>query len=197
MSESGRENSHTQSQSKRATGSQKKQPVHKTEKPLYKRRSFEGLERLTKEVRNITRPIMGKRGFSGLEIIENWTDIIGEDLALGIQPEKLAFEKQSRINGTLYVKSAGGAFALLFEHHKQQVIDRINSFFGYPAVAFVRITQGKLNLNPLPKENSVSEDEFSSAELEALKEKTSLIEDENLRRIFFQMGLTFLRKNHR
>ena len=194
MSESVQKNSHTQSQSKRATGSQKKQPVHKTEKPVYKRRSFEGLERLTKEVRNITRPILGKRGFSGLEIIENWTDIIGEDLALGIQPEKLTFEKQSHMNGTLHVKSAGGAFALLFEHHKQQVIDRINSFFGYPAVAFVRITQGKLNLNPFPKEKAVTSEAFSPAEIEALKEKTALIEDENLRQIFYQMGLTFLRK---
>ena len=197
MSDSVRQHTQQSVRLKRVTASQKKSAPHKTEKYTYKRRSFEGLERLTKEVRAITRPILGKRGFSGFEIIENWTEIIGEDLALGIQPEKLTFEKQSRINGTLYVKSAGGAFALLFEHHKQQVIDRINSFFGYPAVSFVRITQGKLNLNPLPKENSVSENEFSSMEIEALKEKTSLIEDENLRRIFYQMGLIFLRKNHR
>lgn len=197
MSESVQYYQRQSDNSKRGTVSRKDSAAHKAGKPVYKRRSFEGLERLTKEVRAITRPIMGKRGFPGLEIIENWTEIIGEDLALGIQPEKLTFEKQSRIKGTLYVKSAGGAYALLFEHHKRQVIDRINSFFGYPAVAFVRITQGQLNLNSLPKENSVFEDEFPSAELEALKEKTALIEDENLRRIFYQMGLTFLRKKHR
>ena len=86
MSKSERENRQQSVRLKRVTASQKKSATHKTEKPVYKRRSFEGLERLTKEVRNITRPILGKRGFSGFEIIENWTEIIGEDLLLTNNP---------------------------------------------------------------------------------------------------------------
>lgn len=196
MSKSERENRQQSADSQEVKVVRKKQPTHQSTSTAYKRRSFEGLERLTKEVRTLTQPILGKRGFSGLEIIENWPEIVGADLALGIQPEKLTFEKQSRINGTLHVKSAGGAFALLFEHHRQEVIDRINSFFGYPAVAFVRITQGKLNLNPGAEEKQNRTESFSSAEIKALEEKIALIKDENLRRSFYQMGLTFLRKRH-
>ncbi len=168
----------------------KKQPI------VYHRRSYEGLERLTKEVHALTQPILGKRGFGGVEIIENWTDIVGEDLAPGIRPEKLTFEKQSRINGTLHVKSAGGAFALLFEHHKQQVIDRINSYFGYTAVAQIKIKQGKLTFSSLSKPESSSET-FSKEELEALQEKAALFDDEKLRETFYQTGLAFLRNRRR
>lgn len=174
----------------------KEQLSKKKQKIVYHRRSYEGLERLTKEVRALTQPILGQRGFWGVEIIENWTDIVGEDLAIGIRPEKLTFEKQSRINGTLHVKSAGGAFALLFEHHKQQVIDRINSFFGYAAVAHIKITQGKLSFSSLstPKETIES---FSKEDLKALDEKAALFDDEKLRETFYQTGLAFLRKYRR
>ena len=96
----------------------------------------------------------------------------------------------------MHVKSAGGAFALLFEHHKQQVIDRINSFFGYAAVAHIKITQGKLSFSSLstPKETIES---FSKEDLKALDEKAALFDDEKLRETFYQTGLAFLRKYRR
>ena len=110
-------------------------------KPVYHRRTYEGLAPLTREVQAITRPILGRRGFAEVDILGSWEDIVGPDLARGILPEKLAFEKNKRINGTLYVKSAGGAFATLFEFQKQRVMERINGFFGYPAVSQIKIRQ--------------------------------------------------------
>lgn len=161
-----------------------------------RRRSFEGLERLTKEVEVLTRPVLGKRGFTGLEIIENWESIIGSDLALGICPEKLTFEKQERANGTLHVKSAGGAFALLFEHHKQQVIDRINSFFGYPAVASIKIIQGKLSLDT-PVSSMPFQYVPTHSEKAILKGKARLIDNAKLRKSFYRAGLAFLKRQHK
>lgn len=155
-----------------------------------RKRSFSGLERLNKEYQTIVRPILGKRGFVRVEIIESWSDIVGESLSVGIHPEKLKFEKGARTNGTLYVKSAGGAFALLCEHNKKKILDRINTFFGYPAVANIRILQGKLQLNVVDKtEVSI---EISEEERKQIREKAALIEDEQLRETLYQTGIAFL-----
>lgn len=167
------------------SGVQKQPKVFKEQ-----RRDFEGLARLTTEIRRVTKPILGARGFSGADILESWVEIVGPDLSMGIRPEKLTFEKDSRTQGTLHVKSAGGAFAMLFEHQKGRVIERINGFFGYPAVSKIKITQGRLSLQK-PQIQKVKKT-ASAAQLEALKKKVSVIEDEALRQTTFEIGLSLL-----
>ncbi len=164
----------------------------KTEGNTQKRRSFEGLERLTMEIKHITQPILGQRGFAGTDVLSYWDDIVGEHLAKGIRPEKLTFEKENRTNGTLHVKSAGGAFAILFEHQKHKVIERINFFFGYPAVGKIKISQGKISFKmppPIKPKKFVTEQQVNE-----LKAKVAPIEDETLREMVYQLGLSRLEK---
>ncbi len=158
----------------------------------FRKRTFEGPARLTKEIRTIAQKVLGTRGFAGLDIIESWIDIVGEHIANGIRPEKLTFEKDSRTNGTLHVKSAGGAYAVLFEHQKPLIIEKINTFFGYPAVSKIHIMQGKLHFPPL-QETPIQRKPLPR-ELKLLKEKTDCIADEDLRQKTYQIGLTLLKK---
>lgn len=157
-----------------------------------RRRSFEGLERLTMEIKRITNPILGQRGFAGTDVLEYWNDIVGDHLAQGIRPEKLTFERDNRTNGTLHVKSAGGAFAILFEHQKQKVIERVNFFFGYPAVGKIKITQGKVALK-LP-EQITPKKMITKEQLDALEKKVAPIEDETLREMVYKLGIARLEK---
>ena len=160
-------------------------------KHQYHRRNYEGLSPLTKEVQAITRPILGRRGFSQIDILGSWEDIVGSDLARGISPEKLTFEKDKRTNGTLFVKSAGGAFATLFEFQKQRVIERINGFFGYPAVSQIKIRQGYLKLKPKVIQTTRS---LTSTEETELQKRVSKIENEALRTQVYEIGKTLLIK---
>ncbi len=164
----------------------------KTDLQPEKRRTFEGLERLTMEIKHITQPILGQRGFAGTDILSYWDDIVGEHLAKGIRPEKLTFEKENRTNGTLHVKSAGGAFAILFEHQKHKVMERINFFFGYPAVGKIKISQGKISFKMPPP---VMPKKFvTPQQVDELKAKVAPIEDETLREMVYQLGLSRLEK---
>lgn len=160
-------------------------------KQLYHRRTYEGLAPLTKEIQSITRPILGRRGFTEVDILGSWENIIGVDLARGILPEKLTFEKEKRTNGTLFVKAAGGAFATLFEFQKQRVIERVNGFFGYPAVSQIKIRQGYLKLKPKTVQENRS---LTSSEEAELKKRVSKIEDEDLRRQTYEIGKAILIK---
>ncbi len=162
------------------------------QKPVDTRRDFEGLATLAKEIRQIVKPALGKRGFAGADILSCWDDLLGPDLAQGVRPEKLTFEKDSRINGTLHVKSAGGAFAMLFEHQKQRVIERLNMFFGYPAVAHIKITQGALKVKPLPQPKIPKP--VSTRDRKELEKQVAAIEDPELRDLMYKIGLSRLSK---
>lgn len=166
--------------------------VKAPEKEEWHRRSYTGLEKLTLEVRHLTRQVLGKRGFTGADILESWSDILGSELSQGVRPVKLTFEKDSRINGTLYVKSAGGAFAMLFENQKERVIERINTFFGYRAVSQIKILQGRLTLKR--KEVRIPKKTVSQAQKEKLRQQVAVIEDEELREKVYQLGISRLEK---
>ena len=155
------------------------------------RRDYEGLATLVPEIRILTRQALGARGFSGADILESWEDIVGPDLAKGVKPEKLTFEGNSRSKGTLVVKTAGGAFAMLFEHQKRRVIERVNAFFGYPAVSHIKMIQGSLKLSMPKLETKHSID---PKKLKELTDKVALIEDEDLRERTYAVGEAMLKK---
>ncbi len=155
------------------------------------RRDYEGLATLVPEIRALTRQALGTRGFSGADILESWEDIVGTDLAKGVKPEKLTFEGNSRSKGTLVVKTAGGAFAMLFEHQKRRVIERINAFFGYPAVAHIKMIQGSLKLS-MPKLDIHRP--IDQQKLKELNDKLLLIDDEELRQRTYAIGAAMLKK---
>lgn len=156
------------------------------------RRRYEGLSSLVPEIRQLTKTALGARGFSGVDILEHWEDMIGTDLAKGARPEKLTFEKNARTHGTLLVKTAGGAFAMLFEHQRARVIERINTFFGYPAVSKIKIVQGALKLQAPIKARP--QKVISSAEMNKLTQKVAAIEDETLRTATFEIGKELLKR---
>ena len=155
------------------------------------RRDYEGLATLVPEIRVLTKKALGARGFSGADILESWADIVGPDLAKGVKPEKLMFEGTSRSQGTLVVKTAGGAFAMLFEHQKRRVLERINAFFGYPAVAHIKMIQGALKLS-VPKIQT--NHPIDAKRLKELADKVSKIDDEELRNRTYAVGEAMLKK---
>ena len=158
------------------------------------RRKFSGLATLAPEIRAITKKALGARGFAGSDILEFWEDIVGTDLARGVAPQKLTFEKDNRTHGTLVVKSAGGAFAMLFEHQKARRNLRIYAFFGYPAVSRIKIVQGALKIKSIPPKTVLKT--IPKDELQALQEKVGIIEDEELRERTFEIGKALLAKKY-
>jgi hypothetical protein len=113
---------------------------------------------------SVTRDTMQKRGFTQGEIITRWREIVGPELANDTSPEKLSFPRSERRAGTLQVRVAGAA-ALALQHDEPQVIQRINRFFGYAAVARLKMIQA-----PIPKEDTGPK--FQPRHLDASEEKS-------------------------
>ena len=152
-----------------------------------------GLTPLSLEVQPLARKVLGKRGFDSIVLIQKWKDIVGEDLSLGVFPDKVSYPKGQRTDGTLYVKVAGGAFATLLEHRQKILLDRINTFLGYPAISFLRISQTTA-LVSLPKEQPERPQRLSKEQGQRLSEKLERIDDTELKEHLYEVGKMILLK---
>jgi len=105
-------------------------------------------------VPGLTRKAFEKFGFSTATLIMDWPRIAGADLAQWTTPERvkwpqgfetaeLAQESGSRPGATLVLR-VDPARALDVEYRSRQIVERINAYFGYRAIAELRILQAPL-----------------------------------------------------
>ena len=85
--------------------------------------------------------MLGSRGFVAVDILAGWHEIVGEELAEFCLPQKIDFPRGQKSNGTLYLNVASGAFALEIQHREKFILEKINTRFGYQAVAKIKIVQ--------------------------------------------------------
>ena len=86
-------------------------------------------------------PLLGRRGLGEARLLKDWASIIGADLAEHATPTKLSFPRGERRDGTLKLRVSPGV-ATELQHREPQILERINAFFGYRAVARLSLVQG-------------------------------------------------------
>jgi hypothetical protein len=80
-------------------------------------------------------------GFAEARLLTHWRALLGETLGARTVPVRLRFPFGERQGGVLVIR-ASGPVALEVQHLAPQLIERLNGFFGYPAVVALRIEQG-------------------------------------------------------
>lgn len=122
-----------------------------------------------KSLRDAIRPTLnqaaGPGWRDGLTLLEQWHAIVGSELAALCTPAQVRFPAKERRDGTL-VLAAPGAARLELQHHTPLILQKVNAFFGYGAIAKVQLVPGGLPQAPL----TVTEAETGEISLdEALK----------------------------
>lgn len=82
-------------------------------------------------------------GFMQNAVVARWAEIVGANYARYSLPEALSFPVGKRSGGTLKV-CVTGSFAPMLKHVEPQVIERVNAFLGYAAVARLALRHGDL-----------------------------------------------------
>lgn len=100
-----------------------------------------GFENLSASMTPLIKKLLGAKGMAEVEILANWKNIVGEDLAKYSLPQRIEFKVGSRNNGTLYLMAASGGFAMEIQHRTPLILEKINTFFGYQAVAKIKLIQ--------------------------------------------------------
>ena len=140
---------------------------------------------LAADVPHIVKPALGKRGFVEGQLVAQWADVVGSDLARRMMPEKLTFPSGQRRDGTLRLRVAPG-FALEVQHREPQILERLNTFFGYRALARLVLVQG-----PLPADRATMprrHRDLGASERAALAQRVAGIADVELRGALTRLG---------
>ena len=110
-----------------------------------------GLEALAGSLPGVAARALGRRGFADAGLLAAWPQVVGKDLAESCAPLRLSFpNRQERRDGNLLLRVEPGA-ALELQHLAPQLLERVNVYFGYRAVARLTLQQGPLPRHRRPK----------------------------------------------
>lgn len=151
-----------------------------------------GLRALAMSLPRVTEKALGRRGFAEAGLLADWSSVVGSHLANLCAPCKLAFAKRGeRRDGTLTLRVESGHGPTL-QHLEPQLLERINAYFGYAAVARLRLQQG-----PLPRRKTTASLDLpglSGEEENDLCARVSDVEDEELRQALLSLGQSMGRR---
>jgi hypothetical protein len=80
-------------------------------------------------------------GFVQSSIVSRWHEIVGERYAAVSSPESIRFPPGKRSGGVLNLV-VEGAHAPMMQHVAPVIAERVNRFFGYPAIERLQFRQG-------------------------------------------------------
>jgi hypothetical protein len=103
-------------------------------------------------VPKVTAALFQKFGFHNAEIMSSWATIVGADLARLTQPESIKWPRRGKAPiesadegeagaGATLIVAADAAFALEVSYRHKEIVDRINRYFGYRAIAQIKVHQ--------------------------------------------------------
>jgi hypothetical protein len=115
-------------------------------------------------VPGVGRAAFRRFGFVQSAIVARWPEIVGDSYAGHSAPDSLSFPPGKRSGATLTIVCSG-PFATMLQHVEPQIIERVNRFFGYAAVARIALRHGEVPVSPRLKRRTAAEPRPLSAEV--------------------------------
>jgi hypothetical protein len=140
---------------------------------------------LGETVSAVAGPMLGRRGFAGSRVAAEWASIVGEPLAARSLPERVTRAAGDQGGGTLHVRIASGALAVELQHLEPVIVERINTYFGYQAVARLKLLHGPI---PERRVERAPPRILAPADEEAVAGLVAGIEDPTLRQALRDLG---------
>jgi hypothetical protein len=91
----------------------------------------------------IGRSAFRRFGFVQSSVVTRWSEIVGAEQARVTCPEAIRFPPGERSDGILQLL-VEPAHAPLVNHMAPEIVARVNRFFGYNAIARVKLRQGRV-----------------------------------------------------
>lgn len=126
--------------------------------PGGKRWSGVGAKAVGSYLPKLTKKVFEKYGFSTADLLTDWQSIVGQELAACTSPQRLKWPRQGGSwedadgtvqqgtqRGATLVLRVDGGLALDVQYQTRQILERINGYFGYRAIAELRFVQAPID----------------------------------------------------
>ena len=106
---------------------------------------IQGLRPFSSSIPKTLKKHLRKGGYNYSNIIDNWTKIVSKKISDNCYPVTVKMKKDMK-DGTLVLNVIHGK-EIAVEYEKNEIMDKINSFFGYNCISKVtlKIVQNKIN----------------------------------------------------
>ncbi len=158
-------------------------------------------KKIGETISKVNKKYSSKFGKNEFLIISKWPQIVGTFFADHSEPDKISrvTEEFNELNEPIYKNflhvKVSPAAAVEFQHYKDTIIDKINSFFGYNAIADLRLQQ---NFIPKTKiNNKLNNRKISAEEKEIIKNEIAVIHDEDLQKSIVNLGASIKREDNK
>ena len=134
---------------------------------------IQGLRPFSSSIPKTLRKHLKKGGYNFSNIVDNWTKIVSEKISDACFPITVKMGKEMK-DGVLVLNVIHGR-EMEIEYKKKEIMDKINSFFGYNCISNVtlKIVSNKINKKKLfPKIQN----------FEKIEEKMKNVKDNQLKR---------------
>ena len=134
---------------------------------------IQGLRPFSSSIPKELKKYLKKGGYNYSNIVDNWTKMVSKKISNACYPITVKMEKGMK-DGTLVLNVIHGK-EMEVEYAKNEIIDKINNFFGYNCIKSVKlkIIQEKIKINF--KNNSEIKD------FKKIEEKMKLVKDNQLK----------------
>ena len=126
--------------------------------------------------------ILKKNGYNYSEIISKWNMLVGKDISICAHPKSIKMKKGDT-HGTLVLAIKRGD-EINIEYSKEEIINKINSYFGYKLINEIRLQTFNSGIEKIKNKNTL--DKFSKN----FEEKINKINNKNIRNSLSQLVKT-------
>ena len=152
-----------------------------------------GFTPLANTASSLIDPLLRKRAGIGIELVEAWPQIVGDDIAKSCLPLKINWRKRASqydsYEPATLVIACEGFSAMSVQHQSMEIIQKVNVFFGFHAVDRLKIEQKSVSRVADTQKEQMVFDQSCRAKLEEI---TADIAIDGLRKSLIEMGCHIL-----
>ena len=106
---------------------------------------IQGLRPFSNSIPKTLKKHLRKGSYNYSNIVDNWTSIVNKNISDACYPVSVKMKKSMK-DGTLVLNVVHGK-EVEIEYNKNEIIDKINSFFGYNCISNIalKIIENKIN----------------------------------------------------
>lgn len=166
-----------------------------------RRATTKGFKRTSSLLTQRIRTASESRGFAQSRLLTHWAEVVGDQIASIARPVEVSYGRGG-MGATLTLLTTG-ANAPVLEMEKEKLRARVNSVYGYNAIARIRVTQtaatgfseGQVDFEHRPKELSKQKPNPDVGRKAC--EMAQPVSDEGLRNALERLGNNILNKETR